>query len=105
MRERGRYQIQLMKTRSSSGVGQKIDLGFDVDTLRIVDIGEDEEQATASAGGSSASSIVNALKRTNTPGSSGTVSDDPAEGENVKTIKAKTDSTKLRDFINNLGDE
>ena len=25
MRERGRYQIQLMKTRSSSGVGQKVD--------------------------------------------------------------------------------
>jgi replicative DNA helicase len=34
MRERGRYQLQLMKTRNSSGVGQKIDLGFDVDTLR-----------------------------------------------------------------------
>ena len=32
MRERGRYQIQLMKTRSSSGVGQKIDLEFDVDS-------------------------------------------------------------------------
>jgi len=106
MRERGRYQIQLMKTRSSSGVGQKIDLGFDVDTLRIVDIGEEDEQATASAGGSSASSIVNALKRTNaTPGSTGTVSEDPAEGDSVRKISAKTDSTKLRDFINNLGDE
>ena len=36
MRERGRYQIQLMKTRSSSGVGQKIDLEFDlVSLLRI----------------------------------------------------------------------
>ena len=43
MRERGRYQIQLMKTRSSSGVGQKIDLEFDVDSLRIPDLGEDEE--------------------------------------------------------------
>jgi len=106
MRERGRYQIQLMKTRSSSGVGQKIDLGFDVDTLRIVDIGEEDEQATASAGGSSASSIVNALKRTNaTPGSTGTVSEDPAEGDSVRKISAKTDSTKSRDFINNLGDE
>ena len=41
MRERGRYQIQLMKTRSSSGVGQKVDLGFDIDTLRIVDIDEE----------------------------------------------------------------
>jgi len=35
MKERGRYQLQFMKTRSSSGVGQKVDLEFDVDTLRI----------------------------------------------------------------------
>lgn len=41
MRERGLYQIQLMKTRSSSGVGQKIELKFDVDTLRITDEGQD----------------------------------------------------------------
>jgi len=43
MRERGRYQIQLMKTRSSSGVGQKVDLEFDIESLRIRDLGEDEE--------------------------------------------------------------
>ena len=43
MRERGRYQIQLMKTRSSSGVGMKIDLEFDVDSLRIRDLSDDSE--------------------------------------------------------------
>ena len=37
MREKGRYQIQFMKTRSSSGVGTKVDLRFDPDTLRIED--------------------------------------------------------------------
>jgi archaellum biogenesis ATPase FlaH len=37
MRERGQYQLQLMKTRSSSGVGQKIELEFNVETLRITD--------------------------------------------------------------------
>lgn len=63
MRERGRYQIQLMKTRSSSGVGQKIDLSFNVDTLRIEDLGEEGEEApTATQGGSA---ILDALKRTN----------------------------------------
>jgi KaiC/GvpD/RAD55 family RecA-like ATPase len=46
MKERGRYQIQCMKTRSSSGVGQKVDLGFDIETLRILDLGEDEQQST-----------------------------------------------------------
>ena len=43
MRERGRIQIQFMKTRSSSGVGQKIDLEFDGNTLRISDMPEDEQ--------------------------------------------------------------
>lgn len=43
MRERGRYQVQFMKTRSSSGVGQKVDLAFDIEGLRISDLTEDEE--------------------------------------------------------------
>ena len=41
MRERGRYQVQFMKTRSSSGVGQKVDLKFDISGLRIEDLDED----------------------------------------------------------------
>lgn len=43
MRDRGLYQIQLMKTRTSSGVGQKVDLGFNIETLRITDIGEENQ--------------------------------------------------------------
>lgn len=43
MRERGRYQVQFMKTRSSSGVGQKVDLAFDIAGLRITDLPEDEQ--------------------------------------------------------------
>ena len=97
MRERGRYQIQLMKTRSSSGVGMKVDLSFNVDTLRIEDLGEDDqEQATAGAT-NSASSIVNSIKRSS--------SSTPDEGEPVKKINAEADSAKLRSFLNNLGNE
>lgn len=104
MRERGRYQIQLMKTRSSSGVGSKIDLGFDVDTLRILDLGEDgEQQTTATSGGNS---IVAALKRTNTaPKEPDAPREDPAEGASLGRVRAETSSTKLRDFLNNLGTE
>jgi hypothetical protein len=40
MRERGRYQIQCMKSRSSTGVGQKIDLEYNIETMRITDPGE-----------------------------------------------------------------
>ena len=46
MRERGRYQIQFMKTRSSAGLGQKIDLKFDIKGLRITDLDKDEEGST-----------------------------------------------------------
>jgi len=44
MRERGRVQIQFMKTRSSSGVGQKLDLKFNIESLRIEDLDEDEQE-------------------------------------------------------------
>jgi len=98
MRERGRYQIQLMKTRSSSGVNSKIDLGFAVDTLRIFDLGEDAEDApTAPQGGSK---ILDALKRNTAAQATA-----PDDGEPVKRIRAETDSTKLRQFLNTLNGE
>ena len=102
MRERGRYQIQLMKTRSSSGVGQKIDLEFDVDSLRIRDLGEDEDYKEFDK---RKATIYDQLKRGNTPTSPDEVSDDPSEGDTVGKIRAETDSTRLRAFINNLGTE
>lgn len=59
MRERGRYQIQFMKTRSSAGVGSKVDLKFDTDTLRIEDLEEgDEDSLTMTT-----NSLVDQLKR------------------------------------------
>lgn len=106
MRERGRYQLQLMKTRSSSGVGQKIDLGFDIDTLRIVDTQQDEEEpGAASSGQSAGSSIVNAIKRSSSNSAAASVDkavSSPDEGKPVKKVRAETDSSKLRDFLNNL---
>lgn len=41
MKERGKYQIQCMKSRSSTGVGQKIDLEYNIETMRITDEGGD----------------------------------------------------------------
>jgi len=103
MRERGRYQIQLMKTRSSSGVGSKIDLGFSVDSLRIYDLDEDEQDDYTGPNNPSASnSIVNSLKRTNT---TSTADNDPSAGASIGKVRADTDSTKLRNFINNLSDQ
>jgi len=98
MRERGRYQIQLMKTRSSSGVGQKIDLEFDVDSLRIRDLGEDEEYQEFQK---RKSTVFDQIKRGN--GSPAVEKQDPTEGDTVGKIKAEADSTALRQFLGNLG--
>jgi archaellum biogenesis ATPase FlaH len=104
MRERGRYQIQLMKTRSSSGVGSKIDLEFDIDSLRIRDLDDDDDNSYASApvGGST---IMNSLKRTTTTEDAPTEEPDPEQGAPIKKVRAETDSTKLREFLGNLGNE
>lgn len=58
MRERGQYQLQLMKTRSSSGVGQKIELEFNIETLRITDNAEEIKPYS----NPSASDILNKIK-------------------------------------------
>ena len=98
MRERGRYQIQLMKTRSSSGVGQKIDLEFDVDSLRIRDLGEDEEYQEFQK---RKSTVYDQIKRGNTPAEE--PKEDPSEGDTVGKIKAEASTVQLRNFLNNLG--
>jgi len=63
MKERGRYQIQFMKTRSSSGVGQKVELEFNVDTLRIMDLGEDDDTAPGTQS-AQREDFLNRIKRT-----------------------------------------
>lgn len=59
MRERGRYQIQCMKSRSSTGVGQKIDLEYNIETMRITDPGLDANEGT---GPVKVSSIMSQIK-------------------------------------------
>jgi len=101
MRERGRYQLQLMKTRSSSGVGQKVDLEFNIETLRITDLDEDEQEAT-NGGNRGTSSIIDNIKRkteTSAP------SDDPTAGAPIGKVRAQVESTKLREILNNMGDD
>jgi len=65
MKERGRYQIQCMKSRSSTGVGQKIDLEYNIETMRITDPGEDA-QDSGSSQFKPAANILNQLKPAST---------------------------------------
>ena len=104
MRERGRYQIQLMKTRSSSGVGMKIDLDFDIDTLRITDSGLESEDSYRPK----SSSILDDLKRKSEGAAQDSSSDsqpNPSLGEPLPRIRAQADSTKLKQFLNNLSQD
>lgn len=50
MRENGKYQLQFLKTRSSSAVGQKIDLAYDPATMRITDPSGGDAAAGAKGG-------------------------------------------------------
>jgi archaellum biogenesis ATPase FlaH len=112
MKERGRYQIQFMKTRSSSGVGQKVDLEFDVDTLRISDLGEEGEsnytpngQTKQATGPSSVYQNLN-IKKTSTvvDQETGEIRTDPTEGIGIAKVKA-TGNAKIRDLISSLNSE
>jgi len=99
MRERGRYQIQLMKTRSSSGVGQKVDLEFNLESLRISDLPEDEQESHNGASRGT-SSIIESIKR-----KTDIQRDDPAEGAPVGKVRAHVESTKLREILNTMGSD
>jgi len=95
MRERGRYQIQFMKTRSSSGVGQKVDLAFDPDTLRISDC-DDEDDENHLGGGRS--KIAESIKSRTTVTKTSEI--DPIK--EMAKVRATTGSAKLRELIGNL---
>ena len=106
MRERGRYQIQLMKTRSSSGVGQKIDLEFNIDSLRISDLAEEDSYGSYNSQ-SAGSTLLNSIKQRQTVDpSTGEVSVNPTTLAPVPKVTAKVESSKLRELLNNLpGDD
>ena len=89
MRERGRYQLQLMKTRSSSGVGMKVDLEFDLESLRITDPGEEAQESGLRGVG--ATNILSQIKTGSTV----------APSEESK-IQAGVDSSKLKSMLAGL---
>jgi len=98
MRERGRYQIQFMKTRSSSGVGQKIDLAFNPDTLKISDCEEQDEDSNPAGG---RSRIAESIKNRTTVSAAQKQETDPIK--EMAKVRAQTGSSKLRELLSNIG--
>jgi len=87
MRERGRYQIQCMKSRSSTGVGQKIDLDYDIDTMRITDSGASDD-----AGNGGVANILSQIKTGSTV----------KESTDAPKVNATVDSSKLKSMLAGL---
>jgi len=101
MRERGKYQIQCMKSRSSTGVGMKIDLEYDVETMRISDPGIDGEQSYTPK--PSANDIMSTLKPQSTvvetiDGSTGEITVEPL----ARTVHADVQGSKFKSLLNSL---
>ena len=90
MRETGRYQLQLMKTRSSSGVGQKVELAFDIDSLRIVDAGDEDDYSPPPN-----STVYDTLKKKSVVNNSAPV-------DNAPKVTADVQSTKLKSMLAGL---
>jgi hypothetical protein len=97
MRERGRYQIQAMKTRSSSGVGQKVDLEFDIESLRIRDLADDPDYQEFKK---RAPSIYDSIKAKSTMNSDS--ESDAVIADQPGKITADVESTKLRQMLAGL---
>ena len=95
MREHGKYQIQIMKTRSSSGVGQKIELEFDIDSLRIRDLAEDAEYQQFKK---QSSSIFASIKG----GSNVKPTTEAVPEDQPGKIVADVNSSALKQMLNNL---
>ena len=86
-RERGRAQVQFMKTRSSSGVGMKLDLKFDIDCMRISDLDEDEAKDDGTT------TIYDKLKAQTAT---------PATGSNMTTVASANSAVVDTDRLKNI---
>jgi replicative DNA helicase len=97
MRERGKYQIQCMKSRSSTGVGMKIDLEYNIETMRITDDDPDGDKNTQST----PSQIMDKIKTTSQVGSvNSTVQEVIDQTERPVIVDAQ--SVKLKSLLNSL---
>jgi hypothetical protein len=97
MRERGKYQIQCMKSRSSTGVGQKIDLDYNIETMRITDPGEEAGPVNAFR----KPDILNSI-RTQSRMATETVDTVPDQDTDTAKITADVQSAKLKQLLGKI---
>jgi hypothetical protein len=86
-----------MKSRSSTGVGMKIDLDYNVETMRITDPGEDAGPVNSFARGNLLDSIKAKSNLTNRTEPANTI-----EQEEVERITADVQSAKLKQLLGQI---
>jgi replicative DNA helicase len=96
MKERGKYQIQCMKSRTSTGVGKKIDLEYNSETMRITDSNPDDSNKTPMQ---SSAQILSKLRPNSMTSDSGLVT--PTEQETSK-ISIGTEGARIKTLLNSL---
>lgn len=97
-REQGRIHFQALKTRSSAGVGKKIECGFDQATLRIFTLSED--QKSVNVGTLNSSKVLQQAKnRAGLAAASPKGPVDPTTGEIIPETVA---TAKLASLLGNL---
>jgi len=100
MKERGRYQLQCMKNRSGAGTGKKVDLEYNIDTMRITDPGLDAQESNA--GYKPATNILNQIKTSTTVTAGPGLDADTGEITNYKTPGSSVESNKLKQMLAGL---
>jgi hypothetical protein len=105
-KEQGQYQIQCLKSRSSTGVDQKIDLEYNVETMRITDPGIDESHR---GGPVSAASVMAKIKGTTTsntdeetPKKFERATGTPAWEKGPQNVTGEAQSNKLKNMLAGL---
>jgi len=97
MRERGKYQIQCMKSRSSTGVGMKIDLEYNIETMRITDDDPDGDKNTQAT----PSQIMDKIKTTSQVGSVNNAVQEAID-QTERPVAVDAQSAKLKSLLNSL---
>jgi len=93
MKERGKYQMQCMKSRSSQGVGNKVDLDYNIETMRITDAGLDETGHAFGNGGPPKPSILDGIKARSTI---------KFNDEDTPRVSADVNSNKLKQLLGQI---
>lgn len=98
LKERGKVQLQLLKTRNSAGVNQKIELNYDVDTMRITN--SDDAMTDEDMNGSAVNTLADRysnLKR------GSIVTPNTAENPvNVKKAQVQHGAATVKSLLNSI---